>query len=313
MGLYLLRRLISVPLTALAVLTVLFFVLRIVPGDPAVLILGEYASTESVATLRAQLGLDRPLVVQYADYLGDVVRGDLGVSLRTERPVWAEIREVLPHTVLLAAAAVVVSIALGLPLGVIAALYRGRFGDVAASIVCLSGQSMPVFLLGLSLLLLFSYRLAWLPVLGAGELDAPGSLLAHLVLPALTIGVTVMGPIGRMTRSTVVDTLGQDYIRTARAKGLDESYVVRKHALRNALLPVITVASLNLGYLIGGAVVTETIFARPGLGRLLIEAIFARDYPEIQGVVVVFALAFVLVNVLTDLLYGLIDPRVART
>jgi ABC-type dipeptide/oligopeptide/nickel transport system permease component len=309
---YLLRRLLGVPLTALAVLTVLFFVLRIVPGDPAVLILGEYASAERVTALRHQLGLDRPLVVQYAAYLGDVLTGDLGVSLRTERPVWEEIREVLPHTVLLAAAAVLVSVALGIPLGVVAALHRGRFGDVAASIVCLSGQSMPVFLLGLGLLLVFSYHLAWLPVLGAGELRHPASLLAHLVLPALTIGITVMGPVGRMTRSTVVDTLGQDYIRTARAKGLDEGRIVRKHALRNALLPVVTVSSLNLGYLIGGAVVTETIFARPGLGRLLIEAIFARDYPEIQGVVVVFALAFVLVNVLTDVLYGVIDPRVVR-
>lgn len=312
MAVYLLRRLISVPLTALAVLTALFFVLRIVPGDPAVLILGEYASPERVRALRAELGLDRPLVVQYVDYLGDVFRGHLGLSLRTGQDVFAEILAVLPHTLILAGAAVLISILLGVPLGVVAAVYRGRAADAAASLLCLFGQSTPVFLLGLSLLLVFSYHLAWFPVLGAGSLGDPRSVLAHLVLPALTIGLTVMGPIGRMTRSSVVDTLNQDYIRTARAKGLREGRVIQKHALRNALLPVVTIASLNLGYLIGGAVVTETMFARPGLGRLLIEAIFARDYPEIQGVVVMFALGFILVNLVTDLLYGVIDPRIAR-
>lgn len=311
MTLYLLRRLLGVPLTVLAVLTVLFFVLRIVPGDPAVLILGEYASPERVQTLRAELGLDRPLVVQYVDYLSAVVRGDLGLSLRSGRPVFAEIGEVLPYTLLLAAGGVLISIALGIPLGVAAAVHRGRAADAAASLLCLLGQSMPIFLLGLSLLLVFSYYLAWLPVLGAGRLGDARSLLVHLILPSFTIGLTVMGPIGRMTRSSIVDTLGQDYIRTARAKGLAEQRVVYKHAFRNALLPVVTVAGLNFGYLIGGAVVTETMFARPGLGRLLIEAIFARDYPQVQGVVVVFSLGFVLVNLLTDLLYGFIDPRVA--
>lgn len=311
MGVYVLKRVVTVPLTALAVLTVLFFVLRIVPGDPAVLILGEYASPEEVRVLRHELGLDRPLVVQYAAYLSDIAQGDLGSSLRTRRSVFGEIAKVLPYTLMLAGGGVVVSILLGLPLGVIAAVRRGRAADAAASVICLLGQSMPVFLLGLSLLLIFSYYLAWLPVLGAGHASSVTSLAVHLVLPSLTIGLTVMGPIGRMTRSSILETLGQDYITTARAKGLAERRIVYKHALRNALLPIVTVASLNLGYLLGGAVVTETIFARPGLGRLLIEAIFARDYPQIQGTVVVFALGFIAVNLLTDLLYGLIDPRVS--
>lgn len=311
MTLYLLRRLLGVPLTGLAVLTVLFFVLRIVPGDPAVLILGEFASPDRVQALRADLGLDRPLVVQYVDYLANVARGHFGTSLRSGQPVVGEIGAVLPHTLLLAGGGVLLSILLGVPLGVVAAVHRGRAADAAASLLCLLGQSMPVFLLGLALLLIFSYHLAWLPVLGAGQPGSVRSLLVHLVLPSITIGLTVMGPIGRMTRSSIVETLGQDYIRTARAKGLAEQRVIYKHALRNALLPVVTVAGLNFGYLIGGAVVTETMFARPGLGRLLIEAIFARDYPQVQGVVVVFSLGFVLVNVLTDLAYGVIDPRVA--
>ncbi len=311
MMLYLLRRVIGVPVTALAVLTVLFFLLRIVPGDPAILILGEFASPERVAALQKQLGLDQPLIMQYFAYLGDVVRGDFGTSLRSGRPVFAEITEVLPHTLVLAGAGVLLSILLGIPLGVVAAVHRGRAADAAASLLCLTGQSMPVFLLGLALLLVFSYYLAWLPVIGAGQFAQPRMLVVHLILPATTIGLTVMGPIGRMTRSSLVDTLGQDYIRTARAKGLAESAVVFKHAFRNALLPVVTVAALNFGYLIGGAVVTETMFARPGLGRLLIDAIFARDYPQIEAVVVVFSLGFIAINLLTDLLYGVIDPRVA--
>jgi ABC-type dipeptide/oligopeptide/nickel transport system permease component len=311
MGAYFARRLVSLPLTAVAVLTILFFVLRLVPGDPAILILGEYASPERVETLRHDLGLDRPLIRQYGDYLLSVGRGNLGASLRTGHSVLGDIAEVLPHTLMLAAGGMVIALLLGIPLGVLAATYRGRAADAAASLLCLAGQSMPVFLLGLILLLVFSYYLAWLPVLGAGR---PGDLwnnAVHLLLPSLTIGITVMGPIGRMTRSSLLETMNQDYIRTARAKGVAEFSLVCKHALRNALLPVVTVASLNIGYLIGGAIVTETMFSRPGLGRLLIEAIFARDYPEIQGVVVVFALGFILVNLLTDLAYGLIDPRVS--
>ncbi len=308
---YLLRRLMGVPLTALAVLTVLFFLLRIVPGDPAVLILGEYASPERVEALHKELGLDRPLIVQYVDYLGDVARGDFGVSLRSRQPVFREIREVLPHTLMLAAGGMLISILLGIPLGVVAAVHRGRAADAAASLLCLLGQSMPVFLLGLGLLLVFSYYLGWLPVIGAGHLGDPMALLVHLVLPSATIGLTVMGPIGRLTRSSIVETLGQEYIRTARAKGLAEQAVVYKHAFRNALLPVVTVTALNFGYLIGGAVVTETMFARPGLGRLLMDAIFQRDYPQIEAVVIVFSLGFIAVNLLTDLLYGVIDPRVS--
>jgi ABC-type dipeptide/oligopeptide/nickel transport system permease component len=309
--LYLLRRIIGVPLTALAVLTVLFFLLRIVPGDPAILILGEFASPERVEALHRELGLDRPLIVQYVQYLGDVVRGDFGRSLRSGRPVLSEITEVLPHTVILASGAILIAILCGIPLGVFAAVHRGRTADASASLLCLVGQSMPIFLLGLGLLLVFSYYLGWLPVIGAGQLADPRTVLLHLVLPAATIGLTVMGPIGRMTRSAIVDTLGQDYIRTAHAKGLAEQTVVYKHAFRNALLPVVTVTALNFGYLIGGAVVTETMFARPGLGRLLMDAIFERDYPQIQAVVVVFALGFIVVNLLTDLFYGMIDPRVA--
>lgn len=311
MGTYLLRRFVSLPLTALAVLTVLFFVLRIVPGDPAALILGEFASPEQLRSLRTELGLDRPLIVQYLAYLGDVLRGDLGVSLRTGRPVFGEVLKVLPHTLLLAVGAVVVSVLLGLPLGVLAAVRRGTGTDAAASVVCLAGQSMPVFLLGLSLLLTFSYYLPWFPVIGAGEFADVKSIGLHLVLPCVTLGLTVMGPIGRMSRTSVVDVIGQDYIRTARAKGLGEGRIIFEHALRNALLPILTVASLNLGNLIGGAVITETIFGRPGVGRLLMEAIFARDYPQIQGTVVVFALGFIGMNLLTDLLYGVIDPRVS--
>jgi len=300
---YLLRRiLIAVP-TLLGVVLLVFLMVRLAPGDPAILLAGEFATPETLEAIRTRYGLDRPLPEQFALYLGALLQGDLGESARSRRPVLAELKTYFPNTVVLATAAILVALATGIPLGILAALRQGSWLDLGVMVLALLGVSMPVFWFGLLAILIFSVELGWFPVAGKGT-------LAHLVLPAVTLGINATALLARMTRGTLVEVLSQDYIRTARAKGLAERVVIFKHALRNALIPVVTVAGLEFGSLLAGAVITETIFAWPGLGQLLVGSILSRDYPVVQGAVLLVAFTFTLVNLMVDLLYAWIDPRV---
>ena len=300
---YLLRRiLIAVP-TLLGVVLLVFLMVRLAPGDPAILLAGEFATPETLEAIRTRYGLDRPLPEQFALYLGALLQGDLGESARSRRPVLEELKTYFPNTVVLATAAILVALATGIPLGILAALRQGSWLDLGVMVLALLGVSMPVFWFGLLAILIFSVELGWFPVAGKGT-------LAHLVLPAVTLGVNATALLARMTRGTLVEVLSQDYIRTARAKGLAERVVIFKHALRNALIPVVTVAGLEFGSLLAGAVITETIFAWPGLGQLLVGSILSRDYPVVQGAVLLVAFTFTLVNLMVDLLYAWIDPRV---
>jgi ABC-type dipeptide/oligopeptide/nickel transport system permease component len=298
------RMLLLVP-TVLGVLTLVFFLVHLIPGDPVELMLGETASRADLSQLRAALGLDRPVGEQYARFLGGLVRGDLGRSFFYRKPVLAVIGGALPATALLAAAALAVALLVALPVGIFAAVRRDTLVDRLAMLGSLLGVSMPNFWLGPMLIVLFSFRLGWLPVSGR---EGPASL----VLPALTLGLALAAILARMTRASMLDVLGEEYLRTARAKGVRERVVIVRHALRNALLPVVTIVGLQFGALLSGAVITENVFAWPGVGTLLIQAITARDYPLVQGCVLVIALCYVAVNFLTDALYALIDPRVRQ-
>jgi ABC-type dipeptide/oligopeptide/nickel transport system permease component len=297
------RRLLLLVPTVLGVLTLVFFLVHLIPGDPVELMLGETASRADLSQLRADLGLDRPLGEQYARFLGGLARGDLGRSFFYRKPVLAVIGGALPATALLAAAAMAVAILVAIPLGVLAAVRRDSAVDRLAMLGSLVGVSMPNFWLGPLLIILFSFRLGWLPVSGR---EGPASL----VLPAATLGFALAAILARMTRASMLDVLGEDFLRTARAKGVRERVVIYRHALRNALLPVVTIVGLQFGVLLSGAVVTENVFAWPGVGTLLIQAITARDYPLVQGCVLVISLCYVAVNFLTDALYSVIDPRI---
>jgi ABC-type dipeptide/oligopeptide/nickel transport system permease component len=282
---------------------VVFVAIRLIPGDPAQLMAGQAATQEVVQQIRQSLGLDQPLPVQYLYFLRNVVRGDLGRSLFNGAPVVEELAQRFPRTVRLALASMAVASLIGIPAGILAATRRSTWVDTAVMLVALAGVSVPVFWLGLNLILLFSVRLQWLPSFGY-------ETWRHLVLPSLTLGAASTAVVARMTRSAMLEVLGQDYVRTARAKGLAERVVVSRHALRNALIPVVTVLGLQLGTLLSGAVLTETVFAWPGIGRLLVEAVLARDYPIIQGATLLIAATFVVLNVAVDVLYGLLDPRI---
>ncbi|MHB8834113.1 MAG: nickel ABC transporter permease [Candidatus Methylomirabilia bacterium] len=297
------RRLLLLVPTVLGVLTLVFFLVHLIPGDPVEVMLGETASRADLGQLRADLGLDRPLGEQYARFLGGLARADLGRSFFYRKPVLAVIAAALPATALLAAAALAVALLIALPVGILAAVRRNRLADRVALVGSLVGVSMPNFWLGPLLIILFSFRLGWLPVSGREG-------AASLVLPALTLGTALAGILVRMTRASMLDVLGEDYLRTARAKGVGERTVIARHALRNALLPVVTIVGLQFGALLSGAVITENVFAWPGVGTLLIQAITARDYPLVQGCVLVISLCYVAVNFLTDVLYSVIDPRV---
>jgi len=287
------------------VLTVIFFLLHLIPGDPVNMMLGERAFAADRVRMRAALGLDRPLAAQYGGYLLRTVQGDLGQSFRQRRPVAALIAERLPATAELMLGAMAVALAVALPLGLLAALHHGRWVDQVASAFAVLGVATPNFWLGPLLILAFAIRLDWLPVNERGT-------LAHLVLPSITLGTAMAALLSRMTRTALVEVLGEDYIRTARAKGLRERSVLLVHALRNAAIPVITVIGLQVGVLLSGAIITESIFDWPGLGTLLLEAIYGRDYPLVQGCILVIALTYVGVNLLTDLAYGWIDPRIRQ-
>jgi ABC-type dipeptide/oligopeptide/nickel transport system permease component len=285
------------------VLTMVFFLIHIVPGDPVEQMLGEGAATGQVAQLRHSLGLDQPLYVQYGRYLGEVVRGDLGQSFKFQSPVRSVIFERYPATLQLAFFALLVCAAIAIPAGVIAAYRRGSSADRSIGVFTLLGLAVPNFALGPLLITLFSIKLGWLPVSGRG-----GAL--HYILPAATLGAALAAILTRMVRSSMLEELSSDYIRTARAKGLSARAVLLRHALRNALIPIITILGLQFGTLLAGTIVTETIFSWPGIGRLTVMAISSRDYPLLQGCILVIALSYVLVNLLTDVLYAVIDPRV---
>ncbi|MFD2110582.1 nickel ABC transporter permease [Thiorhodococcus fuscus] len=287
----------------LGVCTLVFLLIHLVPGDPVEVMLGEGARPADQEALRHALGLDRPLSAQYLEYLGRLVRLDLGVSLHAQRPVLDLLSERVGPTLELAVASLSLAIVLAIPLGVLAAHYRGRGVDRAAMTFSMLGAAIPNFWLGPLLILVFSLWLGWTPVSGR---DGPFSL----VLPAVTLGTGLAAVLARMVRSSVLEVLGEDYVRTARAKGLGPLAVLWRHALRNAWLPILTLVGLQFGALLGGAVITETVFSWPGLGSLLVEAIQTRDYPLVQGAVLLIALTYLAVNTLTDLLYVAIDPRV---
>ena len=315
----------------LGVSVLVFFGMHLIPGDVAQLLLGDKGTAADLQRLRHQLGLDQPVYVQYVRFLFGAVRGDFGVSLRTRQSAIWEIGQALPVTIELSLAALLFAVAFGLAIGVAAARQPHSLIDTGSMIGVLIGVSMPVFWTGILLLLVFGGILGWLPLGGildeglalrritgmavvdgvlAGNGSATASALRHLILPAVALGVTSMATIARMARSTMLDVLTLDYVRTARAKGVGERQVVAHHALRNALLPVVTLIGLQLGLLLSGAVLTETIFALPGLGRLAITSVLARDYPVVQGVVIIAACIFVLANLLVDVLYAYLDPRI---
>lgn len=309
---HLIKQILYVVPTMFGVLVMVFLLIRLTPGDPAIAMLGPYATSESIAALRASLKLDEPLHVQFFSYLGQVLRGDLGQSLSMRRPVMDAIIERAPYTAVLALAGTIVSIVVGVPIGVVAATMRNSVFDRTLRTLSLLGVSMPVFFSGLLLILLFSVKYKLFPVTGAGEWSQPMSIIRHLVLPALAIGLFQAALVMRLTRSAMLEVLGEDYIRTAKAKGLPPISVIFKHALKNSSIPIITAVGLYMGQLFGGAVVTETLFARPGLGRLLLDGVISRDYPLVQGVILIFALGVVVINLLVDLTYALLDPRVRQ-
>ncbi len=301
---YIGRRLIGAIPVLWGVATLVFVIMRLLPGDPAALMLSEAGgSAEAIAALRAELGLDAPLVVQYGRYLLNLLRGDLGSSLFSQRPVVAVIAEQLPATIELALAAMFVAIALGGMLGTVAAAKRGTWLDTAATALSVTGVSVPIFWSALILIWLLSLKLEWLPATGQGE-------LAHLVLPTLVLGFASSGAIARLVRASLLEALDQDFINTARAKGLRERTLLIRHALRNALIPVVTVIGLQFSFLLGGTVVTETIFSRQGIGRLMVNAILWKDFAVVQGVALLAALVYTLANLMVDVVYAYLDPRI---
>lgn len=301
---WVLRRILAVVPVLFGVTLAVFSMLFLVPGDPVKMMLAEFVTTpEQIAQMRAQLHLDEPILQQYGRFVGNALRGDLGTSIRSRRPVTTEIGENLASTAQLALAAMLVAVGLGIPLGLLAALFRGTWVDVASMGTALLGVSMPSFWLGLLLIFVFSLHLAWFPATGGGDLQ-------HLVLPAITLGMIAAAIIARLTRSSMLEVLGQDYVRTARAKGLGGFSVVARHALKNALIPIITIFGLQFGNLLAGAVIVETVFSRPGLGRLIVGGILNKDFPLVQGTVLFVAAVYVLINLLVDVAYAYADPRI---
>lgn len=310
---YLFRRCLIVLLTGLGILTLVFLLLRLAPGDPVEIMLGDYAagtSLEARDTLRRELGLDRPLVMQYLNFLLNLARGDLGYSFRHGIPVHDTMIPHIAPTMLLAVAGVLVSILMGLPLGMYSALRRNTWGDYGATVFSTFFLSAPNFWLGLVLIYYFAFRIPAFPMAGTGADAGFMSMLHHLALPAFAIGARGAALTARMTRSTMLEVMQLDYIRTARAKDLAERLVVFRHALKNAAIPIATIIGLDIAYLLGGTVVIETVFARPGLGKLLVDALYMRDFPVVQGVVLYFALMVAAANFMVDVFYAVLNPRI---
>lgn len=300
---FILKRLLLLIPVLLGVSLLVFAIMSFTPGDPAQLILGENAPPEAVAELREEMGLNDPFVLRYARFVGDAVTGDLGRSYTSGRDVFDEIFSRFPNTLILAALGVIIAVIIGIPIGVISATRQYSMIDSGSMIFALLGVSMPNFWLGLMLILLFSVNLGWVPSGGYSDWSS-------LIMPAITLGTGSAAIITRMTRSSMLEVIRQDYIRTARAKGVAENVVINRHALKNALIPVITVIGLQFGYLLGGAVLTETVFSWPGVGRMMVDAIRQKDAPTVLGTVVFLATTFSLVNLFVDLLYGFVDPRI---
>ncbi|MFN8523230.1 MAG: ABC transporter permease [Chloroflexota bacterium] len=321
MARYLIRRLLAAIPVMLIVATAVFLLLFLTPGDPAAVILGPDARPEQVKELRQRLGLEDPVYVQLFRWFGRLAQGDLGQSLFLNQPVSTAISQRAEPTIVLTSLALLVALSIGMPLGIISALRRGRWQDSGAMLIAIGGVSMPTFWLGLNLIFLFGVLLAWLPVAGyqpimepllQGEFAKVGESLRYMVMPAITLGLAQAALLARVTRSTMLETLSEDYVRTARAKGLAERLVVLSHALRNAMIPLLTIIGLIFAALMGGAVITEQVFNIPGVGRLLVQAVARRDYPIVQGVVMVVAGMYVLINLCVDLLYGALDPRIRQ-
>src|SRR5437867_7432915 len=328
---YVLRRvLVAVPML-LGARSIVFFAMRVLPGDPCVAMMGDQATTEALADCTKNLGLNRPLAIQYVDYLWRSVQFDFGSSLRQGYPVSAYIARMFPHTFVLVMASVIVAVLVGIPIGIVSALKRrSPLIDYPLRILALLGLSMPVFWLGILLLIFFSLRLDLFPLIGGGDLDAVllmlgsgeafthpadflaavGDVLHHLTLPALALGFTLAATVSRLARSAMLEVISQDYIRTARAKGQAERAVVYEHALRNMLVPLLTIIGIFVAIALTGTVLTETVFTRPGLGKMLVDAISARDYPLAQGAITVFTMTIILVNLIVDMLYAVVDPRI---
>jgi len=328
---FILQRLALLIPTLFGIVIIVFLMIHLIPGDPAQVMLGERASPESVAALRAEMGLDRPLYIQIGRYFKGLIRGDLGRSIKTHEEVWVELKRRFPATVELATTSMLFAALVGISAGILSATRRGSLLDYTGMMAALVGISMPIFWLGLVVILLFSALLGIFPISGrissstliegwtglylidsllAGDGGAFRDALWHLCLPALALGTIPMAVIARMTRSSLLEVLGEDYIRTAWAKGLSEKRVILWHAMRNAMIPTVTIIALEFGYLLGGAIITETIFAWPGVGRWLLLAVQARDFRAIQGGVLLIATTFVIINLITDILYAYIDPRI---
>src|SRR5262247_6602 len=328
---YVLRRLLVAVPMLLGAMSIVFFAMRILPGDPCVAMMGDQATTEALADCTRNLGLNRPLAVQYADFIWRSVQFDFGTSLRQGYPVSEYIARMFPHTFILVMASAIVAALVGIPIGIVSALKRrSPLIDYPLRILALLGLSMPVFWLGILLLIFFSLRIDLFPLIGGGDLDgviqmirtgeilsspvdflrAVGDVLHHLTLPALALGFTLAATVSRLSRSAMLEVISQDYIRTARAKGQGERVVVYKHALRNMMVPLLTVVGLFVAIALTGTVLTETVFTRPGLGKMLVDAIGARDYPLAQGAITVFTMIIIVVNLVVDLLYAVVDPRI---
>lgn len=313
---FLFRRLASAIVTLALATGVVFIAIHLLPGDPVAIMLGDQAGSDpvAVARVRSQLGLDLPLGTQFTHWAGALARGDLGVSLRTGEPVADELARRIPRSLELIGAGLLVAVLLGVPLGVVAARSRGRLAGAAASVVAVAGFSAPVFVLGILLVLLFSLALGWLPSSGfVAFSDDPAQHLLALILPSLTIGLNFMGVVARMTRASLSDVMGRDYVKLARAKGLPRGKAILRHALPNALVPVIAIVGVRAGNLLGGTVIIEALFDWPGLSSLLVSAAFSRDYPVIQGSLLAIFALFILISLVIDLAQGFVDPRIRRT
>lgn len=307
---HILRRLLLAIPTMFVVVTIIFLLVRVIPGDPARAALGDYASEAAVQSLREDLGLADPIWLQYVKYLGDLVQGDLGTTMVTRDSAWNQIQFVLPHTLELTFFAVMLALLMGIPIGIATAVKQNTALDYTGRVVSLIGLSIPAFYLGLLLIYFFSAQLGWFPAIGAGDFSDPGDNLYRLVLPAVSLGLIETAYVSRMTRSVMIGVLSDDYVRTARAKGLAEKVVFFRHAFRAGLVPIISLVGIFVIGLIGSSVLTEEVFARPGLGKLMIGATKQRDYTLLQAIMVLYALIIIVINIIVDIVYTVVDPRV---
>jgi len=307
---FVLRRIFAMVPTLFVAVTLVFIGIRVAPGDPARAVLGDYASKAAVDMLRERMGLNKPLITQYWEYIVGLLHGDFGKSLINGRPMGQQLAQTAPYTVGLTVSSAVVGLSIGLAAGIVSAVRRNRFADQLIRIMSLAGVSIPSFYLGILLMLVFSVQLEWLPALGGGRRNDLADMLRHLVLPTVTLGLITASYVTRLARSAVLNIVTEDYVRTAKAKGVGALAIVNKHIVRNALVPIIAVGGIYVVLLLGGSVVVEVVFARPGLGRLMVGSMLQRDYVAVQSVIVVYAVAVAVVNVLVEVGYGLADPRI---